>query len=174
MYISKRTQTVAISFLVMAGFIVNACKHDGVALGTDMLLYDMAVEDTGYVWYKFSDAALDISSESAHGLPKLRTRYNAIAATMLDSEGRIQPGIQFPEGSLVVKELLEDDLSLVRYAILYKNATSADADDQGWVWGYLNASGTVRTSSSEKGSGCSGCHSQGGNIDYMLMNKFFP
>jgi hypothetical protein len=165
---------MVVSFLVMAGFGIHSCKHDGVALGTDLLLYDMATVDTGFVWFKFSDAALDKSSGSGHSEPKLRTRYNAMAATMLDSEGRIQEGIQFPEGSLIVKELLDNDLSISLYAVLYKSSGNADADENGWVWGYLNPNGTVRTPASQKGSGCIGCHTQSGHIDYMLMNKFYP
>lgn len=143
-------------------------------MGTDLLLYDMATVDTGFVWFKFSDEALDRSSGSGHGEPKLRTRYNGVAAAMLDAEGRIQEGAQFPDGSLIVKELLENDLSISLYAVLYKKADSPDADANGWVWGYLNPNGTVRTPASDKGSGCIGCHTQSGHIDYMLVNKFYP
>lgn len=159
--------------LIATSLSLHSCKHDGVALGTDLLLYDMATVDTGFVWFKFSDAALDRSSGSGHSQPKLKTRYNATAATMLDAEGRIQEGAQFPEGSLIVKELLENDLTISLYAVLYKSPENADADQNGWVWGYLNPNGTVRTSSSEKGIGCIGCHTQSGHIDYMLMNKFY-
>lgn len=162
------------AILIATSLSLESCKHDGVALGTDLLLYDMATVDTGFVWFRFSDAALGKSSGSGHSQPKLRTRYNATAATMLDSEGRIQEGAQFPEGSLIVKELLENDLTISLYAVLYKSSENADADQNGWVWGYLNPNGTVRTSASEKGSGCIGCHTQSGHIDYMLMNKFYP
>jgi len=158
----------------MVSVAIQSCKHDGVALGTDLLLYDMATVDTGFVWFKFSDEALGKSSGSGHSEPKLRTRYNAVAATMLDAEGRIQEGAQFPDGSLIVKELLENDLSISLYAVLYKKAGNPDADANGWVWGYLNPNGTVRTPASQKGSGCIGCHTQSGHIDYMLMNKFYP
>jgi len=158
----------------MVSVAIQSCKHDGVALGTDLLLYDMATVDTGFVWFKFSSEALDKSSGSGHSEPKLRTRYNAVAASMLDAEGRIQEGAQFPDGSLIVKELLENDLSISLYAVLYKKAGNPDADANGWVWGYLNPNGTVRTPASQKGTGCIGCHTQSGHIDYMLMNKFYP
>lgn len=164
----------AAALLIAVSLSLDSCKHDGAALGTDLLLYEMATVDTGFVWFKFSDAALDKSSGSGHSQPKLRTRYNATAAAMLDSEGRIQEGIQFPEGSLIVKELLENDLTISLYAVLYKSSENADADQNGWVWGYLNPNGTVRTPASDKGSGCIGCHTQDGHIDYMLMNKFYP
>jgi len=59
-------------------------------------------------------------------------------------------------------------------ALLDKSSGSADADAKGWVWGYINADGTVAESASKKGSSCISCHSQTNNIDYMLMNKYFP
>ncbi len=169
-----RKAFVPISLVAAITVSVYSCKHDGVAVGTDLLLYDMATVDTGFVWFKFSDVALEKSSGSGHSEPKLRTRYNAVAAAMLDANGRIQEGAQFPDGSLIVKELLENDLSISLYAVLYKKADNPDADANGWVWGYLNPNGTVRTPASDKGSGCIGCHTQSGHIDYMLMNKFYP
>lgn len=171
---APRYATLILALVSILSMALNSCKHDGVAVGTDLLLYDMATVDTGFVWFKFSDEALDRSSGSGHGEPKLRTRYNGVAAAMLDAEGRIQEGAQFPDGSLIVKELLENDLSISLYAVLYKKADSPDADANGWVWGYLNPNGTVRTPASDKGSGCIGCHTQSGHIDYMLMNKFYP
>ena len=44
----------------------------------------------------------------------------------------------------------------------------------GWVWGYINADESIAAPASEKGSQCISCHSQSDNIDYMLMNKYFP
>ena len=79
----------------------------------------------------------------------------------------------FPDGSLIVKELTSGS-SVERYAILYKRSDSEHADDRGWVWGYVNEDGTVATTAEEKGAICTGCHLQPDNIDYMLMNKFFP
>ena len=134
----------------------------------------MAVETSGFTWYKNSEDQLLKSNGSGHPQPFLRTRYNAIAAMQLDSAGRIISGAQFADGSLVVKELIESNSTVSRYAILYKQTGHADADANGWVWGYVNADGTVAASASQKGSGCIGCHSQANNIDYMLMNIYFP
>ena len=93
---------------------------------------------------------------------------------MLDSAGKVSTGAIFEDGSLVVKELYENSTTLYRYAILYKKAGDPNADANGWVWGYIDADGAVAVPASEKGASCIGCHSQDGNIDYMLMNKFFP
>ncbi len=141
---------------------------------TDKMLYDMSKSSNGFIWYKKTDALLETSSGSAHPGSFLRTRYNTVAATKLDGAGKIMDGVSFPEGSLIVKELYENSTNLIRYAVLYKKSNSPDADEKGWVWGYINADGGISLAASTKGSVCKGCHSQSGNIDYMLMNKYFP
>ena len=171
----NKQKTILILFIFLTGiWTINSCKKESEARGTDKELYEMSKTTSGFVWYKNSSALLDKSSGSAHPQAFLRTRYNSIAASQLDTNGKIQTGANFPEGSLVVKELHDNSTTLGRYAILYKNSGSADADAKGWVWGYINADGTVAESASKKGSSCISCHSQAGNIDYMLMNKFFP
>jgi hypothetical protein len=152
----------------------SSCKKDPVATGIDKQLFDMAGETEGFSWYKNSDAYLPKSSGSGHPQALLRTRFNEVAASMLDENGQVKPDITFPEGSLIVKELHDSESSLARYAILYKNTGNSSADNLGWVWGYINADGTVSISASKKGSSCISCHLQEGNIDYTLMNKFFP
>lgn len=153
---------------------LSSCfKKDKAFSDTDQKLYQMALKTEGFVWYKNSSNYLDKSSGTGHSQPFLRTRYNAIAATMLNPNGTIQSGIQFPEGSVIVKELYDSNKKLERYAILYKNASNITADANGWVWGYINANATTAVSADLKGSSCISCHTQENNIDYMLMNKYF-
>lgn len=151
----------------------TSCKKDKPE-GTDLELYQMSKTTSGFTWYKNSSASLAKSDGSGHSEPLLRTRYNSIAATMLDSVGKVKSDAVFPDGSLIVKELLDSQSKLSRYAILLKGSTHEDADANGWVWGYMEANGKVVSSAADKGSSCISCHSQGGNIDYMLMNSFFP
>jgi hypothetical protein len=153
---------------------ITSCKKDKNTIGTDEELYEMSKTTSGFVWFKNSSDFLDKSSGSGHSQPFLRTRFNSIAASKLDSDGKIQSSAIFPEGSLIVKELHSSSTTLERYAILYKKSGSEDADAKGWVWGYINGDGTVAVSASTKGSSCISCHSQANNIDYMLMNKYFP
>lgn len=172
---TNKLKTIFIlSTFIVGIWTINSCKKEEQATGTDKELYEMSKTTSGFVWYKNASALLDKSSGSAHPQPFLRTRYNSIAATKLDSNGKIQTGATFPEGSLIVKELHYNSTTLGRYAILYKNSASADADAKGWVWGYINADGTVAEAASKKGTSCISCHSQADNIDYMLMNKYFP
>lgn len=162
-------------FICLTGiWTINSCKKEKEDIGTDKELYKMSKTVSDFVWYNHSSNLLNKSSGSAHPYPFLRTRYNSIASSKLDSDGKIMTGATFPEGSLIVKELYENASTLGRYAILYKKSGSVNADANGWVWGYIDADGKIAESASKKGSSCINCHLQTDNIDYMLMNKYFP
>lgn len=165
--------TIFVSIVLLCSLIA-ACKRDTVEKELDQQLYEMAKNADGFRWYKNSNVLLDMSNGSGHSQPYLKTRYNAIAAQSLDSLGKINPNSLFAEGSVIVKELYSSTTKLYRYAVLYKKPDLPEADTNGWVWGYINANGDVAVSAKEKGSACINCHSQTENIDYMLMNKYFP
>jgi len=156
--------------------VLESCTHDQISANenVDASLYQMAMDTEGYSWYKYSDTALPKSSGSGHSNPKLRTRYNLLAASFLDSNGLVVPGTQFPDGSTIVKELMSNTEVIERYAVLFKDSNHAYADANGWVWGYIDADGTVAVKASDKGQACINCHSQADHIDYGLMNKAFP
>lgn len=153
---------------------LTSCKKDEEAEGIDKELLDLASSTSGFTWYKNSASYLPKSSGSAHPFSYLRTRYNAIASAALDSNGKVIDSTLFQEGALVVKELSNSIGGLDRYAILLKRTGSPHADSKGWVWGYINKDKSVAEPASKKGASCSGCHSQTGNIDYMLMNIAHP
>jgi hypothetical protein len=154
--------------------VIFSCKKRlEPAIGIDKEMFLMAIQSSDFTWYKNDPTYLGRSSGSGHSYSMLRTRYNAIAAAMLDSNGKVKEGASFPEGSFIVKELSNDNTP-GRYAMLLKRAAAAEADEKGWVWGYVNSDERVVTAASEKGDACKGCHNQEGSIDYMLMNKFFP
>ena len=165
---------LTLTILLINTLLLFSCKHDPITTDIDWELYEMAQKTGGFVWYKNSDAAVNKSNESGHLSPKLRTRFNSVAASFLDVNGKVIPNTIFPNGSLIVKELLSNRETLQRYAILYKDDTHEYADSKGWVWGYIDANGSVAESATEKGKSCTGCHSQPGNIDYSLMNIALP
>jgi len=169
-------------FALFTGLILliafESCKKDSdkdnLNKSIDESLFEMSKSVNGFTWYKKSSDLLEKSSGTGHPQTFLRTRFNSIAAASLDVNGKVNEGAIFPEGSLIVKELYSNENTLARYAILFKQTASTAADERGWVWGYINAGGDVSIAASKKGIDCKGCHSQDGNIDYMLMNKFFP
>lgn len=154
--------------------LLTACKKDKAASESDKTLFNLANVPSGYLWFENVDSLYSKSSGSGHAYPYLKTRYNTIAQQSLDATGRIMENATFQEGALIVKELINEDETVGRYAILQKNSNSPDADAKGWVWGYINADGSVAVPAKDKGTTCISCHTQSGNIDYMLMNKFFP
>lgn len=162
--------------LSMVIFLGIACskEDENKKDNTDEILYNLSKTTIDFTWFKNSSDALNKSTGSAHAYPFLKTRYNSTAATQLDENGKIKADAQFPEGSLIVKELINENSQILRYAILYKNSKNANADSRGWVWGYIDADGTVADPASNRGKSCINCHLQTENIDYMLMNKFFP
>ncbi|MBL8000423.1 MAG: cytochrome P460 family protein [Flavobacteriales bacterium] len=161
------------SILLLASF-AGGCKHEADISSLDLELYELAQSTNGHVWYRANDDLLDRTGGSGHGEPLLRTRYNAIAATVLDSSGRVEPDTLFPSGSLIVKELWESGSTLGTYAVMLKRPGDPSADAGGWVWGYIRASGEVRVSALEQGAACRNCHTQAGHIDATLMNLAFP
>jgi Cytochrome P460 len=171
----KRNNLLLLATAMLVAFtMLNACKSDDdAAASTDKELYDMSKSGSGFTWYKNSDALLPKSSGTGHSQPLLRTRYNDVAAAMLDMDGKVKTGTVFPEGSLIVKELNNNATTIGRYAILYKQSGHPDADVDGWVWGYINADGSVVEPAANKGNNCRGCHGQADHIDFTLMNKFF-
>jgi hypothetical protein len=161
------------SLLLIFALALAGCSKEDQLKGTDKALFEEAKATTIFFYYKFNTSLLSKSAGSGHNFPYLRTRYNVTAASQLDTLGKVKPGAVFPEGSLIVKELYRTSTSLSRYAILKKNSSSADADANGWVWGYIDTDESVAEPAKNKGAACNGCHSQTDNIDYMLMNKYF-
>jgi hypothetical protein len=165
--------------LLSLTLIFFSCKKEEETVynsdtNTDLELYQMAKATTNFSWYKNIDSLFKKSSGSGHGQPFFKTRFNSIAASKLTDEGKVQNNAQFPERSLIVKELYTEGKILDLYAILYKDSKNKDADAKGWVWGYIRPDGNVAVSASKKGSSCINCHSQSESIDYVLMNKFYP
>jgi hypothetical protein len=126
----------------------------------------------GWVWYKFTDSIFHSSDETGHNEDMLRTRYNRVAATQLDASGKVKADPQFPDSSLIVKELYGDDGQVSTYAVMMKLRSATNAGPNGWVWGYYRPTGKVRNSVDRKGGGCAGCHEEG--LDYTRMNDAIP
>ena len=137
---------------------------------TDGELLALARSSGPWVFYKNSNDTLLKAVGSAHDEPRLRTRYNAQAATQLDVAGKIRANPNFPDSSLIVKELFTGT-TITTYAIMLKLRTAVNAGN-GWVWSETDAAGLVKISASSKGAGCIACHSVG--LDHTRMNDTHP
>jgi hypothetical protein len=163
---------------IIAAFLVAGCNGDetpadvpSVSTTTEMQLYVMGKDTAGFTFYKHSADTLSKAGTSGHPDPKLRTRYNAVAARSLDSAGKVKAGTVFPDSSLIVKELFTNDV-LTTYVFMLKRPGDKNADANGWVWAETYASGSTLYAASNKGFGCINCHSIG--IDYTRMNDAHP
>lgn len=122
-----------------------------------------------WTFYKNRPDTLLRSQVSGHSEARLRTRYNAVAAGQLDANGKVRSGAQFPDSSLIVKELIVGN-TLERYTVMLKrSSTNAGA---GWLWAEYAANGATLVSLTAKGRACTGCHVLG--VDYTRMNDGHP
>jgi hypothetical protein len=160
--------------LLVLPMVLLGCKHETADFDTDTELFERARSNEASVWYKLNDTLLPRSSNSGHSEALLRTRFNATAASALDSLGRVFADTTFRNGSLIVKELWPDANGIGTYAVMLKRPSDPSADDNGWVWGYIRSSGEVRQSAIDQGAVCRGCHAQTGSVDGTLMNAYFP
>ena len=137
---------------------------------TDSQLLALAQTSVGWVYYRYSSDTLNKAPGSAHDEPRLRTRYNAKAATQLDPNGKVKLNPNFPDSSLIVKELFTGS-TITTVAIMFKLRSAPNAG-KGWIWSELDVAGNVKISASSEGAGCISCH--GAGLDYTRMNDAHP
>jgi hypothetical protein len=137
---------------------------------TDAQLSALARAATGWTYWRNRPDTLLRSNGSGHVEARLRTRFNARAATMLDATGRVRAGAVFPDSSLIVKELIIGNV-LNRYAVMYKLPSAANANG-GWLWAYYAPDGSTQIAITSRGGACVGCHTPG--IDRTRMNDSHP
>jgi hypothetical protein len=131
----------------------------------------LARATSGWVFYKNRSDTLLRSSASGHSSARLRTRYNAQAATQLDAAGKVRAGASFPDSSLIVKELIGASGALDRYAVMMKLRGSENARG-GWLWAYYAPTGGTQITIEDRGDACADCHARG--IDYTRMSDSHP
>lgn len=151
--------------------LFSACSKDRTVTGFDAELFEKAQKNDGFVYYGKSTEYLITPKQAGHKSTYTRTKYNDVAAAMLNEQGAIISGVTFPDGSLIVNEMYSTKGDAEKYAIMFKDPKNENADQNGWVWSYFNADKTIIESSSRKGSSCISCHSAGNN--YMLMPNHF-
>jgi hypothetical protein len=161
-------------FVMAIVSLLLSCSDRGVENGpaiiTDAQLLSLAQAPGGWMYYRNSTDTLVKASNSAHDEPRLRTRYNAKAATQLDVNGKVRLGANFPDSSLIVKELFTGP-TITTLAIMLKLRSAPNAGND-WIWSELDVNGNVKISAASKGAGCVSCHSAG--LDYTRMNDAHP
>jgi hypothetical protein len=137
---------------------------------TDAQLYGLQKPSSGWTFYKLSPDTLARGGNSAHP-DRILVRYNPRAATQLDAGGKVKMNADFPDSSLIVKEVFTDTTRTI-IAYMFKLRSATNTGPAGWVWSETRADGTPFISASLKGVQCSPCHAAG--IDYTRMNDVHP
>lgn len=137
---------------------IVSCTKDRTPAGIDAELFSKAQRKEGFVFYNLSPEYLQSTKVDGHKSTYFRTKYNTLAATILDSTGITIPGSYFPEGSMIVNEMSSIKGEPEKYAIMLKDKKNEYADEKGWVWSYVNADNTIIEPASRKGVSCISCH----------------
>ncbi len=164
-------------------FVLSACQEEegtpvtpaeSSVTVTDASLYALIKSTAGRTYYKNSaDTLAKNSGTSGHSEPKIRTWYNAAAASQLDASGKVKSSPAFPDSSLIVKEIINGDGTLSYYAVMMKMRSAANGDANGkWVWAKLGPLGSADYSVDLRGAGCTGCHASA--FDFTRMNDSHP
>ncbi len=129
---------------------------------TDETFFTEIRNTTGYHYYQ-DGIILEPAPPSPHSRFKLR--FNEIAWSALDENGELPTGAEFPEGSVIVKEVHASG-SLGLYAVMKKRSADTNAAG-GWLWAEYRPDGTLGYTINQKGLGCTGCHSSGTHRDFV-------
>jgi Cytochrome P460 len=167
--VKKELKPFVIGFTVAALF--SACvNHEFRDVSTSVNTSESLFTELnagGYQYYQ-NGGTLSPASASTHG--SFRLRFNGIAASSLDNSGELPLGNTFKDGSILVKEVYRNNI-LSLYAIMKKAPLDPTAAN-GWLWAEYALDGTAVYSISQKGAGCTNCHSETPNRDFVRTFDF--
>jgi hypothetical protein len=143
---------------ILFAFVFLGCVHEPVAILDDTLFDE--ISSSQFIHFRGGNE-LAPTSPSPHGSFSLK--YNIIASSVLDQDGKVEAGKSFPNGSLIVKEVIKKGKTQL-YAVMKKDSTNSFAGDQ-WLWAEYEPNGTVHYSVSRKGGACIACHLSAPNSD---------
>lgn len=147
----------------------TTCKRstteDPTAGITDKALFELA-SYSGLFYYQ-NNASYIASDPSCPHDKFMRVIFNAKASSALGSDGKLPPGGNFLDSSLIVKEISSAvGGKLTLYAVMYKMSGASNAGS-GWVWGEYKPGGATSVGAGYKGSKCISCHSGGKQRDLV-------
>ena len=116
-------------------------------------------------WASFPGQDGILDSAAPHG-PKVRVHINdTVEAVLAGVTG------QLPDGSIIVKENLEESTSdkAMALTIMWK-VSGFDPDNNDWFWAKITPAGVVDAEG--KLEGCIGCHGQQRANDFIFRHNF--
>jgi hypothetical protein len=156
------------NIIYAAFFFLLSCvseKEKGLNI-SDATLFDQAKNASSFFYYKNSSDTLNTAPVSPH-FAYVRIRFNPKATTAMNDSVSNLTETQFPEESMIVKEVYTAPGGpLESYEIMYKKSGAANSAS-GWIWSELKSDGSVIYSAVNKGEQCASCHAQPTNSDLV-------
>jgi hypothetical protein len=144
-----RLSTFSVTATAVTVILLIACQKKK----TNKSLYN-ETQSSALGFYKGKDTLYPPAADSPHGPFKLK--FNPTALSVLDASGKLPKGSEFPNGSVIVKEIHATGKPL-EYAVMKKDNGSKFAE-QKWVWAEYEADGKVKYDVSREGAACVSCH----------------
>jgi hypothetical protein len=163
-------------FSIVSGLMAAGCADSPSppaippAEVTDAQLYELQKVETGWTFYRLVKDTLMRAGNSAHP-DRIVVRYNGKASVWLDAGGKVMADAQFPDSSLIVKDVFTGSTRTI-IAYMFKLRAAPNAGPGGWVWAETRDDGTPFIAASARGAACTPCHSTG--IDFTRMNDAHP
>lgn len=165
-------------FLV-CGVLFLSCSDQGAldarppGIESDQEIVERIMVKEPYRSYALFPDADSVTAGTLNGShahqPLVRVSMNSTAIGVLRA-GRLPGGEFFPDGSIIVKEIIMDGrVTLV--AVLIKDRSNPLAGN-GWLWSELLPDGTTVYSVQNRGEGCIGCHAQEEGPGHDLIRTF--
>ncbi len=156
---------LSLTFLLI---ILSCSEKPAESKSEDDLLFE-ELSQNNFQFYHQKDTVLEPTGGSPHG--PFRLKFNNIAFQALDTAGKLPVGQKFPEGSIILKELMNNGI-VVGYLALKKSQNHVSAS-QNWLWYGFNKDGSIKYDKADKGNSCTGCHGAS-NRDYVLSFDIHP
>ncbi|MFM2018093.1 MAG: hypothetical protein RL007_1749 [Bacteroidota bacterium] len=148
-------------FAILAAGLLSCKKRKEEKLNE--ALYNETVSSS-FTFYRGIDSVYTAAGGSPHGSFKLK--FNSTAAAALTDNGRLPAGQEFPDGSLILKEV-NTGSGATLYVVMKKDKSSKFKSEGDWVWAEYGIDGEAVYSAGKKGESCTGCHTSGTTRDFV-------
>ncbi len=131
-------------------------------------LFKWVSDDKEFIYYKNNPAIIPTSDETERAHDNfMRVRFNKIAASVLDSAGKLQKGSSFPDSSIIIKEIYSEKNGPVDILAVMVKLKGAPNSAKDWLWAEYSPAGGVEYSVNKNGKVCVSCHRSGD--DYVRL-----
>lgn len=135
----------------------------------DESLWELLTKVDPYTGYRPFPNVDEITSgrlDGSEAHPRVRVTMNATAFRALDN-GKLPPGGRFPNGSVIFKEVIGQDI----FAVMRKE-NGGPVSGAGWAWAEFRPNGAVVYGTGSRGGACIGCHSRQQGPQNDLVRTF--